>query len=59
MNDRDRSPIDQRWIQKYCDEFLQIAGNLSDGLLKDAVLRRVECVMDLLEAWQTRNQPKA
>ena len=56
---RDRSPIDQRWVQHYCDEFFKVAGNLPEGLLKNAVLRRIECCMDLLEAWQKRNEPKA
>ena len=53
----DRSPIDQQWIQHYCDEFIKVAASLPDGLLKQAVLRRVECVMDLTEAWQKRNLP--
>lgn len=55
--DRDRSPVDQRWIQNYCDEFLKVAGMVPEGAMRDAVLRRVECVMDLLEAWQQRNIP--
>ena len=59
MPERDRSPVDQKWIQHYCDEFLKITGELPPGPLKDAVLRRVECVMDLLDAWQTRNEPRA
>lgn len=54
----DRSPIDQQWIQRYCDEFIKIADKLPEGLLKQAVLRRVECVMDLTEGWQKRNEPK-
>ena len=55
---RDRAPIDQRWIQTYCDKFLEVAGRLPEGVLRDATLRRVECCMDLLEAWQTRNNPR-
>ena len=54
---RDRTPIDQIWLQYYCDEFLKIATQMGDGAMKDAVLRRVECVMDVLEAWQLRNVP--
>ena len=54
---RDKSPIDQEWINRYCDEFLKIAGQLPEGMMRDAVLRRVECVMDLTEAWQKRNNP--
>ena len=57
MSERDRAPIDQRWIQQYCDEFLKIAPRLPEGPMRDAVLRRVECVMDLLDAWQRRNWP--
>lgn len=56
---RDLSPIDQQWIQRYCDEFLKVAEQISAGPFRDAVLRRVECCMDLLEAWQKRNEPKA
>jgi hypothetical protein len=55
--DRDRAPMDQRWVQQYCDEFLKITATLPEGLLKQATLRRVECVMDLLDAWQKRNWP--
>jgi len=54
---RDRAPIDQQWVQSYVDQFLKISEQLPAGLLRDAVLRRVESVMDLLEAWQTRNNP--
>jgi hypothetical protein len=53
----DRSPIDQQWIQRYCDTLLEAATKLSDGIFKDAILRRVECAMDLVEAWQKRNLP--
>ena len=55
MSERDRSPIDQRWVQSYCDEFLKVAALVPEGVMRDSVLRRVECVMDLLEAWQSRN----
>ena len=57
MTTRDRLPIDQEWIQRYCDEFLKIAPMIPEGPMRDAVLRRVECAMDLLEAWQKRNLP--
>ncbi len=50
----DRSPIDQQWIQRYCDTLLEAAKRLDHGAMRDAVLRRVECVMDLVEAWQKR-----
>lgn len=56
---KDHSPIDQQWIKHYCDEFLKVAQMIPEGTFRDAVLRRVECVMDLLEAWQKRNEPKA
>lgn len=55
--EKDRSPIDQRWIQTYCDEFMKVGDSLPEGLLKQAVIRRIECVMDLVEAWQKRNIP--
>lgn len=56
---RDRAPIDQDWIRQYCDEFLKVSTRLPMGPMQDAVLRRVECAMDLLEAWQRRREPKA
>ena len=33
--------------------------HLEARAFKDAILRRVECVQDLVEAWQKRNEPKA
>lgn len=57
MSQRDRAPIDQPWLQRYCDEFLKIAATMPDGVMKDTILRRVECVMDVLDAWQLRNIP--
>ena len=54
---RDLSPIDQLWIRDYCDEFLKVATRLPSGALRDVVLRRIECVHDLVEAWQKRNTP--
>lgn len=53
---RDRAPIDQQWIQQYCDRCLKIAEMLEQGPMRDAVLRRAECAMDMLEAWQKRNE---
>jgi hypothetical protein len=54
---RDRAPIDQAWVQRYCDEFLKVAPSIPEGSFRDAILRRVECCMDLLESWQLRNVP--
>jgi len=54
---KDLSPIDQMWIKNYCDEFLKIAVKLDNGPFKDTILRRIECVQDLTEAWQKRNIP--
>lgn len=51
---RDRSPIDQQWVRGYCDRLTKVVEVMPDGPYKDAVLHRVECVMDLLEAWQKR-----
>ena len=59
MTDRDRSPIDQQWVQRYCDAFLTVAPTIPEGAFRDAILRRVECCMDLLDAWQKRNWPTA
>lgn len=54
----DRSPIDQEWIKNYTDEFLKIASQFSeDSVMRATILRRVECVQDLVEAWQKRNIP--
>jgi len=57
MPERDTSPIDQRWVQNYCDLFLKVSGELPEGTFRDSTLRRVEIVMDLVEAWQKRNWP--
>lgn len=54
---RDPSPIDQKWIQDYCDQFLSVVKDIPTGPFRDAVLHRIECIMDLLEAWQKRNLP--
>ena len=54
---RDKTtPIDQRWVQHYCEEFLEVAGQLPEGKLRDAVMLRVDNVMDLVEAWQKRDE---
>lgn len=57
--ERDRAPVDQQWIQRYCDVLLASAAGMPAGPFKDAILRRVECCMDLLEAWQKRAWPRA
>lgn len=54
MTERDRSPIDQRWIQDYCDTLLRVATGMPTGPIRDAIMHRIGCCMDLLEAWQTR-----
>lgn len=54
---RDRAPIDQAWIQQYCDEFIKVGLTLPDGALKDAVTRRIDIIHDLVDAWQQRNVP--
>lgn len=56
--ERDRSPIDQRWVQHYCDTLLEFAKGVPLSPMHDAILKRVECAMDLLEAWQKRDWPK-
>ena len=52
------SPIDQKWIMNYCDSLLQLIAKLpvEENVMRDTLLRRVECVMDLLTAWQTNKQ---
>lgn len=54
---RDRSPIDQKWVQDYCDEFIRVGNMLPEGAFKSAVFKRVEIVMDLMDAWQKRKWP--
>lgn len=45
---------------RYLDQHLELAKQLPAGPFRDAVLRRVECVQDLVEAWQRRNEtPRA
>lgn len=43
--------IPQSWIKNYVDQLLSVAKELPTGPLRDALLRRAECVMDLVEAW--------
>ena len=57
MTTKDRAPIDQQWIQDYCDQLIAVAQRLGPGVMQDTTLRRIECVMDLVEAWQKRNWP--
>ena len=57
MSARDHSPIEQDWVRDYCDQFMRIAAELPPSPFRDAVLRRVECVQDLVEAWQKRHWP--
>ena len=55
---KDLSPIDQKWISNYCDLLINIAKQMpTDSILRVATERRIECVMDLVEAWQNRNNP--
>ena len=56
MPDRDRSPIDQQWVQGYCETLVKAAERFPQGAMRDAILRRAECVMDLVEAWQERKR---
>lgn len=53
----DLSPIDQRWIQHYCDQLLAVAEQLPQGSMREALFSRIEHAMDLVEAWRTRNTP--
>ena len=55
--EKDLSPIDQEWINQYVGDLLKAGNNLAPGPFQDAVLRRAECVMDLVEAWRIRNNP--
>lgn len=52
--ERDRTPMDQRWVQNYVEQLQNAAAKFPPGAMQDALLRRVEAVMDLVEAWQKR-----
>lgn len=54
---KDDSPINQAWIKEYVDQCIKISGTLPHGPMRDSVLRRVDYVMDLVEAWQKRHWP--
>lgn len=58
MTERDRSPIDQRWLQDQCDVLLRTAQMMPEGVMKDALLKRAEITLDILEAWQRRGEPR-
>ncbi len=49
-----RTPIDYDWIADYCDRLLKVAEGLPEGPLRDAMLLRVQHVMDLVMAWNGR-----
>jgi len=44
--------IPEVWIQKYVDQLLEIAGRLSEGPMRDAVLLRADHAMDLVKAYR-------
>lgn len=58
ITQRDKSPIDQRWVLEYCDTLMRIASPMPDDRVKEALLRRVAFVQDMLEAWQIRQAPQ-
>lgn len=43
-------PLD--WIKHYVDQFLEVAGRLPEGKMRDAALLRAEHAMDLVQAWK-------
>ena len=49
-------PIDPEWVRGYVDQLLTLAERLEPGRLRDAVLLRVEHVLDLVKAWVDRDQ---
>jgi len=59
VKERDRSPIDQKWIQDYTGRLMNVAEGLASGAMSDALLLRVSHVMDMVEAWQLRNSDAA
>lgn len=46
--------IPQEWVKNYIDVLLGVAQQLPDGVFKDAVLLRVDHVMDLVKAFRDR-----
>ncbi len=58
--DKDLSAIDQRWILTYCDKYIAIARMMpTNSILRIAAERRIENIMDMLEAYQNRHTPRA
>ncbi len=49
-----RTPIDQEWIRQYVDQLLAVAGTLPEGAMRDALMKRAEHALDLVEAWHAR-----
>ena len=56
----DLSPIPQEWIKAQVDALLAAAQRLGKGTLSEAIARRAENYMDLVESWkswQKKQQP--
>ena len=54
----DNSDIPQEWIKHYVDQLLDVATKLETGGMRDAVLLRVDNVLDLVQAYRRRNDNK-
>jgi hypothetical protein len=50
------STISLEWIKEYIDQLLGVAGGLQPGPFQDAILRRIDSILDLVKAWKERKQ---
>jgi hypothetical protein len=44
--------IPDAWIKQYVDQLLAVAERLPHGPMRDAVLLRIDHVLDLVKAWR-------
>jgi|APGre2960657404_1045060.scaffolds.fasta_scaffold32126_4 hypothetical protein len=52
--------IPEDWIRKYVDSLITVAKSLDDSsIMKQAIIIRVECILDMVEAFRERNNEKS
>ena len=48
----DQRSIPEYWIQQYVDTLLKLAGDLPNGLLREAMIIRADNIMELVKAYR-------
>jgi hypothetical protein len=52
---RSRS-ISEDWIKKYVARLVEAASHIPASAMRDAILRRVDAITDLMQAWRQRGK---